>query len=112
MYPKVDFPKKVTEKWLDRAFAPLSDYLNREHPEDARSIMVYMTFMYNEDQCFYYRNCITKDSITFDQTGRLVSCGQEALSFQFEYPERIKVDRLPREERFVHPNVTRDSKES
>lgn len=107
MYPKIDFPKKVTERWLNRAFAPLSDYLNRERPEDARDIMAFMTFMYNEDQRFYYRNCITKDSIVLDQSGRLVSCGREALCYKFDYPESIRVDRPSREERFVHPNVTR-----
>ncbi|OPH52201.1 hypothetical protein BC351_33255 [Paenibacillus ferrarius] len=107
MYPQINFPKKVTERWLNRAFAPLSDYLNREHPEDARNIMAYMTFMYNKDQRFYYRNCITNDSIVLDQSGELVSCGRESLRYKFEYPENVRVDRPSKEERFVHPNVTR-----
>ncbi|MBD0383976.1 hypothetical protein [Paenibacillus sedimenti] len=106
MYPKVDFPKKVTEKWLNRAFAPLSDFLNRERPEDARSIMAYMMFMYNADQQFHYRNCITRDSIVLDQSGSLVACGEEALRYNFENEESIVVDRPSKEERFVHPNVT------
>lgn len=107
VYPQINFPKKVTERWLNRAFAPLSDYLNQEHPEDARNIMAYMTFRYNKDQRFYYRNCITNDSIVLDQSGELVSCGREALRYKFEYPESIRVDRPSKEERFVHPNVTR-----
>lgn len=81
MYSKVKIPKKVTEKWLNRAFAPLSVYLEREYPEEARNMMSYMTFLCNEDQLFYYHNCMTKDSIVFDQTGRLVSCGKEELRY-------------------------------
>jgi len=107
MYPKVDTPKKVTERWLERAFAPLRDYLNREHPDDARAIMAYMMFMGNEDGRFYYKNCITRDSVIFDQAGQLDFCGGESLRFKFDYPQRKTVIRLPREERFVHPNVTR-----
>ncbi|WP_281169513.1 hypothetical protein [Paenibacillus harenae] len=34
MYAKVTFPRKVTERWLKRAFAPLSDYLEKKHPEE------------------------------------------------------------------------------
>ncbi|MFD0696480.1 hypothetical protein ACFQZT_20650 [Paenibacillus sp. GCM10027628] len=107
MFSKVNFHKRVTEKWLNRAFAPLSAYLEREHPEEARSMMSYMTFLCNEDQRFYYRNCMTKDSIVFDQMGQLVYCGKEALRYEFGHLEEIKVERPLREERFVHPNVTR-----
>ncbi|MBA2942896.1 hypothetical protein HZF08_31985 [Paenibacillus sp. CGMCC 1.16610] len=107
MYPQVNSPKKVTERWLNQAFAPLSDYLNREHPEEARKIMAYMTFMCNEDQRFYYKNCISNDSIVLNQLGELVFCGREALRYKFEYPESTWVDRPSKEERFVHPNVTK-----
>jgi hypothetical protein len=107
MYRQVDFPKKVTEKWLNRAFAPLSDYLQREHPEEARKMMTYMTFSCNADQRFYYRNSRTKDSIVLDQAGGLVSCGKDALRYEFHDPEGIKVERPPRSERFIHANVTR-----
>lgn len=69
--------------------------------------MAYMTFMHNEDQVFYYRNSVTKDSIVFCQEGQLISCGNEALRYRFECSENVKMERLPRHERFVHPNVTR-----
>jgi hypothetical protein len=107
MYPKLVIPKKVTEKWLNKAFLPLSDYLEREFPEEKGRIMAYMTFQANEDNRFYYRNQFTKDSIVFDQAGELVSCGSNALQYQFDMPEGEKVERLPRGERFIHPNVAR-----
>lgn len=107
MYPKVDFPKKVTEKWLRRAFAPLEDYLERQHPAEKNQIMAYMTFMSNENQEFYYRNYRTKGAIILDQAGALVKCDKYALQYEFQEPEAIPVNRPRREERFVHPNVTR-----
>lgn len=107
MYSKVDTPKKVTEKWLKAAFAPLSDYLEREFPEEAGKILPYMMFYCNEEQRFYYKNRMTRDRIIFDQAGQLVLCGEEALRYDFEYLRGEKVNRPPNEERFVHPNVTR-----
>ncbi|WP_028609282.1 hypothetical protein [Paenibacillus harenae] len=41
-----------------------------------------------------------------DQMGRLISCDEDALHYEFKHPNMIKVERLPREERFIHPNVT------
>lgn len=107
MYVKVDIPRKVTTKWLDRAFAPLSDYLHRERPDEARNIIPYMMFMGNEDNQFYYKNCITRDAFILDQAGNLVYCGQESLRYQFDFFNGEKVNRPPIGERFVHPNVNR-----
>jgi hypothetical protein len=107
MYPKLKTPKKVTEEWLKAAFAPLFDYLDREFPEDAGKILPYMMFYPNEDQLFYYRHCLTKDSIIFDHTGLLVQCGAEALKHDFGHQPGKKVLRPPFKEQFVHPNVTR-----
>lgn len=105
MYPQVNFPKKVTEKWLNRAFAPLSDYLEREHPNVARTIMSYMMFMVNEEQKFYYRNGITKGHIVLDQLGLLVSCDKDALQYEFDWPKGTTASSW-NEEYFIHPNVT------
>ncbi|MBB6672191.1 hypothetical protein [Cohnella nanjingensis] len=107
MYPQVKTPKKVTEKWLNRAFAPLTDYLDREYPEEAPKMMVYMTFLRNADQRFHYRNSRTKGSIFLDQSGELISCDADALQYEFERHAVVTVQRPPRAERFIHPNVTR-----
>ena len=106
MYPRVASSRKVTDKWLKQAFAPLEDYLNREYPEEARKMMSYMSFIPNEEeQQFVYRNSRNKYSIILDRSGRVVSGGREALQYDFNDPEWTKVNRAPRSERFMHPNV-------
>lgn len=108
MYPKLVRPRKVTDKWLKQVFTPLEDYLNREYPEEARKMMAYMTFFPNEEeQHFIYRNSRNKYSIVLDRSGRVISGGREALEYDFDDPEWTKVNRAPRSERFMHPNVGR-----
>jgi hypothetical protein len=108
MYPRVVRPRKATDKWLKQMFAPLEDYLNREYPDEARRMMADMTFFPNEEeQQFIYRNRRTKHSIILDRTGRVVSGGREALQYPSNEPEWTKANRAPRDERFIHPNVTR-----
>jgi hypothetical protein len=107
MYPEVKFSKRITEKWLKQAFAPLHDYLRKEYSDEADLIIAYVDFVDNCKQRFYYRNSQTKGSIVFDQEGHLVSCDKYALQYEFERPEKVKIQRLPREERFIHSNVTR-----
>ncbi len=108
MYPKLVRPRKVTDKWLKQVFTPLEDYLNREYPEEARKMMAYMTFFPNvEEQQFIYRNSRNKYSIVLDRSGRVISGGREALEYDFDDPEWTKVNRAPRSERFMHPNVGR-----
>jgi hypothetical protein len=85
MYAKVMSPgKRVTEKWLDQAFAPLNDYLQREYPNEKDQIISYLMFMGNDDGKIYYKNKMTRASIVFDQAGAVVSIGDSALKYQFE----------------------------
>lgn len=106
-YPKVRPPRKITKKWLDQVFAPLMDYLERTYPDEKNEMLQYMSFMTNEEGRFYYRNDRTKGYIIFDQAGNLISCDPEALRYKFDDPEVVRVVRPPREERYIHPNVTR-----
>lgn len=105
-YPPVKKPKRVDERWLDLVFAPLRDYLEREHPDHAGRIMVWMEYMgTGEEACWTYRNTRTRDRIVFDRDGKVVDCGEEALRFTFDDPPVNRVLRPPREERFIHPAV-------
>ncbi|WEK53750.1 MAG: hypothetical protein P0Y55_14370 [Candidatus Cohnella colombiensis] len=108
MYPKVNSPKKdVSKEWLDQAFAPLQDYLNRRHQEDVNRIMVFMMFMGNNDDKFYYKNSITRSYIVFDQSGQLVSLADDALEYRFEWLERPRRKSPPTKPEHTHPNVYR-----
>ncbi len=107
MYSPIDYPKKITEKWLKKAFAPLSDYLESHYPEEKSKMLSYVEFMTCENQRYYYRNWYTKGSIVFDLTGQVVVCDKDALRCDFQLPEHVPIQRPPKEERFVHPNVTR-----
>ncbi|WNR44843.1 hypothetical protein [Paenibacillus roseipurpureus] len=49
MYAKVEIPKRVTEKWLDKAFAPLRDYLQKHYADKEKEIMSWMSFKGNWD---------------------------------------------------------------
>jgi hypothetical protein len=107
MYDKVDLPKKVTQNWLDQAFAPLRHYLNKHRPHEVERIASYLMFMGNEDGKFYYKNSITRDSITFDQNGELLVCGSSALDYEFEWPPVGREKPIEDDNKFYHPNVDR-----
>ncbi|KIL37629.1 hypothetical protein SD71_03250 [Cohnella kolymensis] len=105
MYKKVVTPKKITQQWLDRAFAPLRNYLNSHHPEHAERIIGLIMFMANQDDRFFYKHRVTKGYIVFDQAGQLVSCDESALEYEFDWMSEMPAIR-PFEERFIHPNVS------
>ncbi|WP_391572681.1 hypothetical protein [Cohnella sp.] len=102
MYPKVDFPKKVTMKWLDKAFAPLKEYLISQYPGKEKRIMGYMSFKENENGQFLYENRITSGQIVFDQAGTLVYCGEFALQYEFA---PLYENQIPVVTDYAHPNV-------
>jgi hypothetical protein len=101
MYPKVGSPKKVTMKWLDKAFAPLKDYLETNHPENAKAIMSWMTYKGNFDDLFTYENRMTQGYIEFDRSGKLIRCSDNALDHEYE----LGYERTPVRTDSVHPNV-------
>ncbi|THF84473.1 hypothetical protein [Cohnella fermenti] len=106
MYAKVDYPKgEPTKEWEERAFAPLRDYLRKSRPDEAARILPYLMFMHNEEGQFVYKNCISRASIIFDQSGDLVTLDNEALRYEFEELRGTPVERPPVSERFIHPNV-------
>jgi hypothetical protein len=108
MYEMVKAPKKrIKEKWLDQAFAPLHDYLEREHPETKHQIMGYLMFMYNEDGKFCYKNSMTRTCIIFNQKGDVISLDKSALDYQFDdwFGPRGEFKAL--EDFNIHPNVSR-----
>ncbi len=108
MYAKVKLPgKRVTGKWLDQAFAPLKDYLEREYPDEKDQIMGYLMFMGNDDEKFHYKNSITRASIVFDQAGAVVLISDLALQYQFEEMFGPRGEYISLQERRLHPNVTR-----
>jgi hypothetical protein len=108
MYAKVNSPKRrVTEKWLDQAFAPLKDYLKREYPDEKDQIMGYLMFMGNEDEKFHYKNSITRGYIVFDQAGQVISSCDSALEYQFEGMFGSRGEYKSLQERYLHPKVTR-----
>ncbi|TJY40668.1 hypothetical protein E5161_16055 [Cohnella pontilimi] len=109
MYPKVSLPKKgnPSQEWLKGAFAPLQDYLDRHHREQADCMIGYLMFMGNENERFVYKNSITSATIIFDQSGELVSLTDGALDFEFDWlrlPERKKPQTSLEH---THPNVIR-----
>lgn len=113
MYPQVKTSiKGKRESWQDKAFAPLHDYLEREHPEVKKQIMSYMMFMCNEEGKFYYKNSMTRTYIIFDQRGNVVSLDNSALEYQFDdwFGPRGEFKSL--EDFNIHPNVSRWTKEN
>jgi hypothetical protein len=108
MYAKVNSPKrKVTEKWLDQAFAPLKDYLEREYPDEKDQIMGYLMFMGNDDEKFHYKHSITKGYIVFDQAGQVLSFCDSAFEYQFEGMFGYRGEFKALQDRYLHPNVTK-----
>lgn len=105
-YPMARKPKRVNEAWLDVVFAPLRDYLQREHPDHVSEMMTWMNYMgTGEEQLLEYRNTRTKGRIVFNRQGEVISCDEDALQFAFDDPPVNRVVRPPREERYVHPHV-------
>lgn len=105
-YPPVRKPRRVDEAWLDRVFAPLRDYLEREHPDHVADIMTWMNYTgTGEEQLLEYRNIRTRGRIVFNREGEVVSCHADALQHEFDDPPVNRVVRPPREERYVHPDV-------
>lgn len=108
MYPQVDYPKgDPSEEWLKQAFAPLRAYLDRHHPDEADNIIVYLMFMGNENERFYYKNSVSRAPIIFDQAGELVSLADGALEYKFE-EYRLPKRKTPQTSiDHTHPNVMR-----
>lgn len=106
MHPQVKLPRRPNEKWLKKAFARLSDYLNKQHPDRADKMMMYMSFYGNTDGRFYYRNWRTKGSVVMDQSGKISRCDENA--FYYEESAVHKDDRrtVEREPILCHSNVT------
>jgi len=108
MYPIVNSPKgNVSNEWLDQAFAPLQDYLDKYRPDEVNQIMVFTMFMGNDDGKFYYKNSITRSYIVFDQSGHLISLADDALEYQFPWLEHPKRKTPPTKPEHTHPNVYR-----
>lgn len=109
MYKQVKLRKRMTEKMLDQAFAPLIDFLDKEHPDKKREILGRMMFMDNVNDRFYYKNSLTRSYIEFDQSGKLVSCYDGALTYKLDNEDEGEhmENKVPFEERFIHPNVVR-----
>jgi|GEM_PF-6153252 len=102
MYAKVNYPKKVTMKWLDQAFAPLKDYLRSQYPGEEKQILSYMCFVENANGRFLYQHRITRDRIVFDQSGGLLHCGESALQHEFA---PVHDHQTPVVTDFFHPNI-------
>jgi hypothetical protein len=105
MYKKIVTPRKVTQEWLDQAFAPLRHHLEKNDPDHAECIIGYHMFIGNEDERFHYKHSITRSYIVFDQAGELVSCPEDALEHQFDWLSEGREVRRKMEDRFIHPNV-------
>lgn len=84
MYTEVGTPKKVTEKWLNKAFAPLKDYLEKHHFDDVKEIMTWMEFKGNWEGKFIYENKMTYGQIIFAQDGQVISSDDNALHHNCE----------------------------
>ncbi|MCD9020240.1 hypothetical protein [Cohnella silvisoli] len=108
MYEKVMSPgKNLTKRWLENAFAPLNDYLEREHPNEKNQILGYLMFMGNDEGKFYYKNKITRSYIVFNQAGALVSNSDSALQYQFDEMFGPRGEYRAMQDYRLHPNVTR-----
>lgn len=103
MYPKVGSPKKVTMRWLDKAFAPLKNYLRENHPDNEKAIMSWMSYQGDFDDLYIYENRLTQGMIEFDRAGQVTHCCSNAL----EYEYKRGYERIPVVTDFVHPNVDR-----
>lgn len=79
MYRQVTTPGIITQEWLDEAFAPLRNYLEREFPDRSELILGFMVFMCNENNKFYYKNSWFRTYIVFDQEGNMIDCAETAL---------------------------------
>ncbi|MBD3922728.1 hypothetical protein H8B09_28725 [Paenibacillus sp. PR3] len=101
MYQNVEFPRKVTEKWLTKAFAPLKDHLDKHHSDNEKEIMAWMEFKGNWDGKFIYENTMTQGQIIFAQDGRVISIDDNALHYKYE----LGYERIPVVTDFYHPNV-------
>ena len=89
-------------KWLDKAFAPLKDYLASQYPGKVKQIMGYMSFKENENGQFLYENRITSGQIVFDQAGALIYCGESALQHEFA---PLHANQTPVVTDYFHPNI-------
>lgn len=108
MYAMVKSPgRKLTQDWLDQAFAPLKDYLEQEYPREKDQIISYLMFMGNDEGKFYYKNTITRALIVLDQAGEVVSIDDAALQFQFEDSLSPQGECRSLQDHYLHPNVTR-----
>jgi hypothetical protein len=106
MYAKVKAPKgRITQEWRDKAFAPLSRYLESHYPDSSEKIIVGLVFLGNTEEKFYYRHSVNKASIIFDQSGELVSLDEDALKYDYEELFPAPVKRKPIADRFIHPNA-------
>lgn len=109
MYVQVKSPKKVTQKFLNKAFAPLNDYLEKEIPEHKNEILGYMMFIGNDKNEFHYKHKISREYIIFNQEGGLVSCSENAIQYKFDW-DRDDESVVSMQEKFIHPSVSRWAK--
>lgn len=83
--PQVDLTEVEERQWLDKAYAPLLNFLTQEMPvlkEEIISAVMYMgSSGRSGNDKFYYKNTITRSYIVFDQTGRVVEQAKDALFF-------------------------------
>lgn len=107
MYPELKPSRRVTAKWLDRAFTPLRDYLERTMPGEMKDVLSYLQFMGYSEGRYYYRNPETKGYIVLDREGRTVRCDSYAFDVPSYEERELEQAVYNREERFIHPNVTR-----
>lgn len=84
-FPQVELKGSEERQWLDKAFAPLINYLTEEMPVVKDEIISTVMYMgtnggYGNDK-FYYKNSLTRSYIVFDQLGRIVNKEADALYF-------------------------------
>ena len=69
----------MAQSHYEDELSPIRLFLEREHAEDAQTILGYLIFAGLENGLFHYRNKITRSLIVVDEEGKLVSCGKDAL---------------------------------
>lgn len=82
----------MTDMEREDAETPLWRFLSREHPKEVKAMLRYFQFVASKEGEFHYRNNITRSILVVDGSGKLVSCGKDALhtisTYVAVYPKR------------------------
>ncbi|THF84658.1 hypothetical protein [Cohnella fermenti] len=99
-------PSRVTQQWLEEAFAPVAEYLERRRPDDAALILEQLMFTDNEEGVYLYTNRLSRSHIAFDGQGELLYCQEEALQYRYSWSPGFEEEVCAAaEEQDVHENV-------